>query len=108
MAQQKNLRDDAVESGWPAGSQPRAGVSVIIPSHNRPALLQEALSSVLDQTVLPAEIIIVDDASTPPISLPASRNGVSLRLLRHEQKRGGAAAKSTGAQAAQNDPPCQQ
>jgi glycosyltransferase involved in cell wall biosynthesis len=78
-----------------------AGVSVIIPSHNRPALLQEALSSVLNQTVLPAEIIIVDDASAPPVSLPASRDGVSLLLLRNEQKRGGAAAKSIGVQAAQ-------
>jgi len=80
-----------------------AGVSVIIPSHNRPALLQEALSSVLDQTVLPAEIIIVDDASAPPVSLPASLNGVPLRLLRHERTRGGAAAKNTGAQAAQGE-----
>lgn len=80
---------------------PTAGVSVIIPSHNRPALLQEALSSVLGQTLPPAEIIIVDDASAPPVSLPASRNGVPLRLLRHEQVRGGAAAKNTGAQAAQ-------
>ena len=66
-------------------------------------LLQEALSSVLDQAVLPAEIIVVDDASAPPVSLPASRNGVPLRLLRHEQARGGAAAKNTGAQAARNE-----
>ena len=82
---------------------PSTGVSVIIPSHNRPALLQEALSSVLDQTVLPAEIIIVDDASDPPVSMPSSRDGISLRLLRHEQTRGGGAAKSTGAQAARGE-----
>ena len=87
----------------PTISRPVAGVSVIIPSHNRPALLQEALSSVLSQTVLPAEIIIVDDASDPPISLPASRNGIVLRLLRNTQTRGGAATKSIGAQAAQNE-----
>jgi glycosyltransferase involved in cell wall biosynthesis len=79
------------------------GVSVIVPTHNRPALLHEALSSVLSQKVLPAEIIIVDDASDPPVSLPASRNGLPLRLLRHEQTRGGAAAKNTGAQAAQGE-----
>jgi GT2 family glycosyltransferase len=83
--------------------QPAPEVSAIIPTHNRPALLQEALSSVLNQTVLPAEVIIVDDASDPPASLPASCNGVPLRLLRHEQARGGAAAKNTGAQAAQNE-----
>ena len=81
----------------PANSRPKAGVSVIIPTHNRPELLQEALSSVLEQTVRPAEIIIVDDASDPPVSLPPSRDGVTLRLLRHEQLRGGAASKSAGA-----------
>jgi hypothetical protein len=83
--------------------RPTLGASIIIPSHNRPALLQEALSSVLEQTVLPAEIVIVDDASIPPVSLPAIRNCIPLRLLRHEQTRGGAAAKNTGAQAAQNE-----
>jgi glycosyltransferase involved in cell wall biosynthesis len=87
----------------PAGCPPSAGVSVIIPSHNRPALLQDALSSVLDQTLPPAEIIVVDDASSPPVSLPASRNGIPLKLLRHEQARGGAAAKNTGVQAARGE-----
>lgn len=86
----------------PAASRTRVGVSVIIPSHNRPALLKEALSSVLAQAVLPAEIIIVDDASDPLVSLPASRNAVPLRLPHHEQTRGGAAAKNTGAKAAQH------
>lgn len=83
--------------------QPTAGVSVIIPTHNRPALLQEALSSVLNQTIPPAEIIIIDDASDPPVSLPASLHGVPLRLLRHEDARGGATAKNTGAQEAQGE-----
>ena len=87
----------------PAMSQLTARVSVIIPSYNRSAMLQEALSSVLGQTVLPAEIIIVDDTSVPPVSLPSSRNGVPLQLLRHEYTRGGAASKSTGAQAARNE-----
>ena len=36
-------------------------VSVIIPTYNRPDDLKEALNSILKQTVLPGEIIIVDD-----------------------------------------------
>src|SRR5262249_59873860 len=39
-------------------------VSTIIPVHNRPLLLQEAVASVLAQTYRPIEIVIVDDGST--------------------------------------------
>ena len=38
-------------------------VSTIIPVHNRPALLREAVASVLAQIYRPIEIIIVDDGS---------------------------------------------
>jgi glycosyltransferase involved in cell wall biosynthesis len=39
-------------------------VSTIIPVHNRPLLLREAVGSVLAQTYRPVEIIVVDDGST--------------------------------------------
>ena len=39
-------------------------VSTIIPVFNRPAMLREAVASVLAQTYRPIEIIIVDDSST--------------------------------------------
>src|SRR5262249_19762294 len=38
--------------------------STIIPVHNRPLLLREAVASVLVQTYRPIEIVIVDDGST--------------------------------------------
>ena len=39
-------------------------VSVVIPTYNRAHLLQRALDSVFCQTLLPTEVIIVDDGST--------------------------------------------
>src|SRR5947207_5923264 len=39
-------------------------VSVIIRTYNQAGLLQEALESVLNQTLQPLEVIVVDDAST--------------------------------------------
>src|SRR4051812_13992958 len=43
---------------------PRPLVSTIIPVFNRPAMLREAVTSVLSQTYRPIEVIIVDDGST--------------------------------------------
>lgn len=46
-------------------------VSVIIPVHNRPVVLQEAVRSALQQTYRPLEIIIVDDGSSDRTGLVA-------------------------------------
>lgn len=71
--------------------------SVIIPTHNRPDLLREALASVLAQTRLPHEILIVDDASSPPVSATDfdGLSDIQIRVLRHPKPLGGAAAKNT-------------
>lgn len=42
----------------------KPGVSVVIPTYNRVALLRETLKSVVSQTVMPAEVVVVDDGST--------------------------------------------
>lgn len=39
-------------------------VAVVIPTYNRATLLRDTLRSVMSQTVMPAEVVVVDDGST--------------------------------------------
>lgn len=80
-------------------------VSVVIPTHNRPGLLREALASVAAQTCTDWEVVVVDDGSTPPIDAAELETivGPRLRLVRHEQPRGVAAARNSGFAAARGE-----
>ena len=75
-------------------------VSVIICAYNRNASLVQAVASVINQTTTPHEIIVVDDGSTPEVKLPDYRN---LKLIRHGQNCGAAAARNTGIRAASGE-----
>ena len=79
-------------------------LTIIIPVYNRPAALALALRSIARQSALPAEIIVVDDASAPPVAIdPAIATRLPVRLLRHDTNRGAAAARNTGLRAAISD-----
>jgi len=74
-------------------------VSVIIPTYNRKRFLKEAIQSVVHQSCLPAEIIIVDDGSTDAtrecVATLAQGSPVSL-LYVYQENRGVAAARNLG------------
>ena len=53
-----------------------APVTCVIPTHNRPEFLENALNSVADQTIWPAELIVVDDARCPDTRSLTERAGV--------------------------------
>ena len=53
--------------GYQMGTMP--AVSVIVPTHNRPHLLSEALASLIAQKESRWEAIIVDDASDIPVDI---------------------------------------
>lgn len=72
-------------------------VTVVIPCHNAGAGLGRALDSVRHQGLLPAEIIVVDDASTDASADVAERHGA--RVERHDHQCGAAAARNTGLRA---------
>lgn len=52
-------------------------ISVIIPAHNRAALLPQALNSVLEQSWRPVEIIVVDNGSTDTTASVAREFGAA-------------------------------
>lgn len=78
-------------------------VSVVIPTRDRWEYLERAIGSVLHQTMLPAEIIVVDDASREDGGTRLQEMfGSKIRLLRHSQPEGGPAARNTGWKAAKH------
>jgi glycosyltransferase involved in cell wall biosynthesis len=72
-------------------------VSVIIPTCNRPKLLPAAIRSVLNQTFSDFELVVVDDASDESIDdIVKAFKDERVHCIRHERRRGGAAARNTG------------
>jgi glycosyltransferase involved in cell wall biosynthesis len=79
-------------------------VSVVIPTHNRAALLARAITSVLAQTYTALEVLVVDDASTDHTRQVVMQfDDPRLLYIRHERNRGGAATRNTGIDAASGE-----
>ena len=74
-------------------------VSVIIPTHNRRAMVREAIDSVLAQTLASFELIVVDDGSSDgsggDLAQLAVDRGENIRI-EHTENRGPAAARNRG------------
>ncbi len=80
-------------------------ISAIITTHNRLSLLKEAVASVLAQTQLPREVVIVDDASTDGSKEWCEQLDLSIpyRYIRNEKPCGGAVARNYGIAAASGE-----
>ena len=70
-------------------------VSVVIPSYNLGRLLTQAIDSVLAQTVVPSEIIVVDDGSTDDTQVRLEPYSGRIRCIR-QGNRGVSAARNRG------------
>lgn len=79
-----------------ARSNPLQSVSVIIPVHNGEKFIAETLRSVLDQTVPPAEVIVVNDASTDRTAQVIEAFGAAITLI-DVRCRDARVARNTGA-----------
>lgn len=84
-------------------------ISVIIPAYNRADLLPRTIDSVARQTLLPYEVIIVDDTSpdrTPEVStdlIEKYKNVLNIIYTRHELNKGEGGARNTGIRMATGD-----
>jgi glycosyltransferase involved in cell wall biosynthesis len=81
-------------------------VSVVLPTYNRLRVLPRAVDSVLSQSFRDLELLLVDDASadgTAEWAQALALRDPRVRLLRHPQNRGGAAARNTALAAARGE-----
>jgi len=81
-------------------------VSVVIPAYNVAACIERAIHSALDQSLQPAEIIVVDDGSTdatPDLVSRLSRDEARIKLVRQARNAGPAAARNTGIRVASGE-----
>ena len=75
-------------------------ISVIVPTHNRPDMLEIAIQSILNQTFKDFEIIVVNDNGEDVSRIVASFDTDKIIYITHERNKGLAAARNTGIRAA--------
>lgn len=75
----------------------RPMVSVIVPTHDRPEMLRDALASILAQTYRDFEIVVVNDAGADVAEVVRELDGDGrISYVRHARNRGLAAARNSG------------
>lgn len=76
-------------------------VSIIIPTYNNPGSILQTLMSLENQTYTNFEVIVVDDGSEIPVTIPNIHYKFKLKLIRFESNRGVSHARNAGIDAAQ-------
>jgi len=77
-------------------------ISVVIPCFNAESFVGASLRSVAAQTLVPAEVVVVDDGSSDDSIAAVRSAGIPIRLLQTEHC-GGAGARNRGIEAATGD-----
>ena len=80
----------------------KAGVTALVPTFNRSNFLKEALLSLLKQTMLPDEIIVIDDGSSDDTAQVVASFGSQVRYI-HKANGGKSSALNVGLQQASGD-----
>ena len=77
-------------------------VSIIIPVYNREKTIKRCIDSIVNQTLLPNEIIVVDDGSTDKTLEILNGFGSDIKIIKQNHK-GAQAARNAGIRAAQGE-----
>src|SRR5687767_2043013 len=77
-------------------------VTVVIPCYNGAAYLRTTIASVLSQTALPREVLIIDDGSTDNSAEVARSFGSAVKVISQEN-RGLSGARNRGIEEAQGE-----
>jgi len=80
-------------------------VSIIIPTHNAPDYLAQAVDSITRQTYNNWELVVIDDGSTPPTDLTPQITAFpdKIFLYRNKIATGGSSAKNLGIEKSKGD-----
>jgi GT2 family glycosyltransferase len=78
-------------------------LAVVLPTHDRHERLARCLDALAAQDVKPDEIVVVDDASNPPVKPNGDVGGVRVTLLRNDRASGAAASRNRGWRATSAD-----
>ncbi len=74
----------------------KSDISVVIPLYNKEREVERAVRSVLGQTRLPLEIIVIDDGSTDGSAVVTERLGAPLVKLISQSNHGVSTARNRG------------
>jgi len=88
----------------PIVTSPSTDVSLVVPTRNRPGVLERLLRSVASQAGVEIEVVIIDDGSDTPVVTERVCAGVpdladSVRVIRMEKPVGACAARNRGVEA---------
>lgn len=78
-------------------------ISIVIPTHNRAALLRQTLAAAITQTYSDSEVILVDDCSTDHTADMIRQDFPQVLYTRLEHNRGPATARNIGIHTATGD-----
>jgi glycosyltransferase involved in cell wall biosynthesis len=78
-----------------------ARISIVIVTYNRPLLVQQTVLSLLNQSVQPFEILVIDDGSNPPLRITADFQ--NFKLIRFDKEKGLSNSRNFGINAAKGE-----
>lgn len=78
-------------------------ISVVVPLYNQKEYIADCLDSILNQTVLPLEVLVINDGSTDGSDLIAKHYSSSLIRVINQVNKGLSSARNTGIMNAKGD-----